>query len=806
MPVRSIRASAASDGLIPLVAGIVAGFVVSVPVGSMPAARAETAPDDVFLAGFEVNGRASDLAGILRRRGDEFLIRDSDLATLRLNIPSVPGIEIEGDVYRPVSALKPTMVRFDTERQVLILDLPSTAMQAISIDLGRRPTALPTSDDWSLFLNYEAAVTGTDDYALGNGALEAAVSGPQGTIVASGLGHARLDGGWGGDGGVAGPPRGVRLETHYTYDNPRDQTRLRLGDGVTGRSSIGQQIRFAGFQFSSDFNLRPGQFVFAAPGLSGYLDGASSVALYVDNILRYTGQLPAGPFSFNDLPVTTGAGETRLVATDLLGREQVITSSYYVGGDSLAAGRQSFSYEFGVERRNYGSASNDYGDGLAAFTHRLGLTDWLTGEVHGEWQAERWQAGLGAVLVLPAVGQISGTYARSDSDALGPGWLWNLEAQRLGRLGSVSLQWERASDSFSQFGTGLLDGDEAHLVGRAQANAGVNLGRFGSLSFGYGRLRFSDGTRPEVSTASYALRVTERSTLSVIGARTDTDEGTADDTGRSVAVTWTTVFSPRRSANLQYQDSDGDTQVTVGVNRQHEGLYGIGYDLRGHYDADEDLELLGRVDYQTTVGNFGAVGSVRDDREAVQVSASGAVVAAGGGVFASEPIHDSVAVVTVPDYPEVTVYRDNQAVGETGADGRLLIPNVRAYEENEIRLEPRDLPIDAGLDSDRVLIVPRNRGAVVARFPVKRQSSAILVIERADGSFPPPGAGVTFDGGVDPSFTGYDGEVFVSDLSAAVTGTIAYGGLTCRFEAPAKPKDAGALPRLGPFPCTEEAR
>lgn len=782
------------------------GVVIAGGVAALPSARAEQASDDVLLVGFEINGRTSTLAGIVRRRGNDFLIRDSDLAHLRLNIPNVPGIEIDGDVYRPVSALRPKIVTFDTERQILVLDVPPTSMQAISIDLGQQPSALPTSKDWSLFLNYEATVSGTEDFAVGNGALEAAIAGPYGTFVASGLGQSRLDGGLGGDGGTAGSPRGVRLETNYTYDNPRNQTRLRLGDGVTGRSSIGQQIRFAGFQFSSDFNLRPGQFVFAAPGLNGYLDGASSVALYVDNILRYTGQLPAGPFSFNDLPVTTGAGETRLVATDLLGREQVITSNYYVGSDSLAAGRQSFSYEFGVERRNYGSASNDYDDGFAAFTHRLGVTDWLTGELHGEWQDERWQAGLGGVLVLPSIGQISGTYARSDSDTLGPGWLWSVEAQRLGRLGSVSLLWERASDSFSQFGGDLVEEDSSHLIGRAQANAGVNLGRFGSLSFGYGRLRFSDGTRPTVATANYALRITERSTLSVIGAKTDTDEGTADDSGRSVAVTWTTVLSPRRSANVQYQDSDGQTQVTLGANSQHEGLYGLGYDLRGQYREDEDLEFLGRVDYQTTVGDFGAVGSIRDDGKALQLSASGAVVAAGGGVFASEPVYDSVAVVTVPDYPDVTVYRDNQAVGRTDADGRLLIPNVRAYEENEIRLEPRDLPIDAGLDSDRVLIVPRNRGAVVARFPVRRQSSAILVVQRPDGSFPPPGATVTFDGGGDPSFTGYDGEIFVSDLGAAVTGNIAYGGLVCRFEAPAKPKKSGALPKLGPITCTEAAR
>ncbi|MFA5121216.1 fimbria/pilus outer membrane usher protein [Zavarzinia sp.] len=797
MPVRWTSPSRPRD----LLPALAAGLALSL-VGAPQQGHAQGTGDDVLFVSFEVNGRTADLAAVVHRRNGDYLIRDADLAALRLIVPEGPGIEIDGDIFRPLSALHPAKVTLDETRQVLILEVPPAAMQASAVNLGRRMGALPTSSDWSLFLNYDSTVNSTDTGTVGSGAVEAALAGPYGTFLTSGLGQLRLDGG----GDSRSEDHGLRLETSYTYDDPAAQTRFRLGDSISGYSTFGRQIRFGGVQFSSDFDLRPGQFTFAAPGLSGYLDNASTVALYIDNVLRYTGDLPAGPFSFADLPVTTGAGETRLVVTDLLGREQVVTSSYYVSADSLAAGKREFSYEFGARRKNYGSASDDYGAAFAAATHRLGLTDWLTAEAHGEWESDRWQAGLTGVVVLPRVGQLSGTYARSDSEQLGEGWLWNAGFQRLGSLGSLSLLWERASDGFSQFDSDLIDPEDARLIGRAQANAGLTFGRLGNLSVGYGRLRYSDGTTPEVATATYSVRLTDRTTINLIGAETHSGATGTDERRRSVALTWTTVLAPRRSTNLQVQQSGGTTTGSVDYHQQRDGLYGFDYTVRGDFGDEDTLNrAIGRLDLATHFGDFAAIGSADSTREALQLSASGGLVAAGGGLFPSERIYDAAAVVTVPDYPGVTVYKDNQPVGKTGEDGRLLIPNVRAYEENEIRLEPSDLPIDATVSSDRVLIVPRARGAVVARFPVKRQASAVVVVTRADGSYPPAGATVTFEGGVDPSFTGYDGEVFVSDLSQPVTGTIAFNGILCRFEAPAKPADSEALPRLGPVACREEA-
>ena len=150
--------------------------------------------------------------------------------------------------------------------------------------------------------------------------------------------------------------------------------------------------------------------------MSGEAALPSTVDLYVDSALRMSREVPSGPFSIQDLPVTTGQGDARLVVRDILGREQVITQPFYATPRLLQPGLQEYSYELGFVRRNFGSDSNNYGRALAVGTHRLGITEQFTGELHGELLGQQQTLGLGGVLLLPAAGVLSGSFAASHSD------------------------------------------------------------------------------------------------------------------------------------------------------------------------------------------------------------------------------------------------------------------------------------------------------------------------------------------------------------------------------------------------------
>ena len=126
-----------------------------------------------------------------------------------------------------------------------------------------------------------------------------------------------------------GKATAVRLDTTWTRDQPLEVASLRVGDAISGTSSWGGAVRFGGVQWSTNFSTQPGFIAFPLPGVSGEAALPSTVDLYVDSALRMSREVPSGPFSIQDLPVTTGQGDARLVVRDILGREQVITQPFY---------------------------------------------------------------------------------------------------------------------------------------------------------------------------------------------------------------------------------------------------------------------------------------------------------------------------------------------------------------------------------------------------------------------------------------------------------------------------------------------
>ena len=177
----------------------------------------------------------------------------------------------------------------------------------------------------------------------------------------------------------------TRLQTTYEIDYPDKLTSLRSGrHGQPGRDlgSAGPIRRdTVRHQFCDPARIHP-----YADGIDrrGQATLPSTVDVFVNNALVSRQTVPPGPFSITNIPIVSGTGEARLVVRDVLGREQVITQSFYGSATLLKEGLTDFSYELGVQRQNFGLASNDYGKGLASATYRKGVTDSFTAELHGE--------------------------------------------------------------------------------------------------------------------------------------------------------------------------------------------------------------------------------------------------------------------------------------------------------------------------------------------------------------------------------------------------------------------------------------
>jgi outer membrane usher protein len=157
------------------------------------------------------------------------------------------------------------------------------------------------------------------------------------------------------------------------------------------------------------------------------------------------------------------------------------------------------------------------------------------------------------------------------------------------------------------------------------------------------------------------------------------------------------------------------------------------------------------------------------------------LVATPAGVFVSNRIDDSFAVVDVGS-PGVEVQLQNRTVGVTDSNGRKLVPGLVSYEANSISIDPRSLPVDADIPRTREVVVPADRTGVVLDFGVLTATAAALVgLVDAQGKPLDVGLAGRLEGGKEEFVVGYDGQAYLTGLSASNTIVVdRKNGQSCR--------------------------
>jgi outer membrane usher protein len=220
--------------------------------------------------------------------------------------------------------------------------------------------------------------------------------------------------------------------------------------------------------------------------------------------------------------------------------------------------------------------------------------------------------------------------------------------------------------------------------------------------------------------------------------------------------------------------------------------------------GDSDQRAV-EVKLQNEVGTYTLLADQSLSQTAFRGSASGGVAFLGGSAFLSRRITDSFAVVQVPDYSGVGIYADNQLVARTDANGNALLPRLRPYQKNTVRIEQADLPLDAQIDAVQLDAVPYFRSGLLLKFPVKRSRGALLTVVLDNGELLPAGAQAQIigdnveDNEVFP--TGMRGEVYLTGLAPSNRLRVTWREQSCEFLLPF-PESTDPLPHLGTYICT----
>jgi outer membrane usher protein len=146
---------------------------------------------------------------------------------------------------------------------------------------------------------------------------------------------------------------------------------------------------------------------------------------------------------------------------------------------------------------------------------------------------------------------------------------------------------------------------------------------------------------------------------------------------------------------------------------------------------------------------------------------------------------------------------DNQLVARTDAEGNALLPRLRPYDNNPVRVEHRDLRMDTHIGGLTANPVPYSRSGVLVRFPIERSYGALMKLVGDDGSPLPAGSMVEVEGQETGFPVAMDGEAYVTGLKSVNQLRAATGERYCRFSVSFK-ETAHPLPHLGTFVCKAE--
>ena len=727
-----------------------------------------------------VNDQDTRATLVVRRdAAGALLIRELDLMQFRLRTPAVDSISIDGQRYYRVDTAMGAEVVIDDRTQSVRLMLPPSAFVETRTPVDSLHVPEITAARPGGFINYDLYGEQAGGESSLGAIVEVGAFGSLGVLASTALGQR-----------AEATTSVVRLESTWTRDLPERLETLRVGDSISAAGAWGQAARFGGVKFGTNFSTQPTLVTTPLLSAQGEAILPSTVDVFVNGQRVASKDVAPGPFTIDRVPAINGAGQMQVVVTDALGRQQVISQPYYNGPSLLRAGLNEYSLDAGAIRKDYAIQSNDYGDFIVAGTLRRGITDHFTAEVHAEGDSGGARAaGMDAALQVGTLGVATLTAAAGgDGDA---GWLGGVGLQRNGPRFSVFAQTRFTSEDFSQLGTvNRSDLPKQRTFG----GFGFGFGRYGNLQLSYGEQTYWTRSRSTIFGLSHSVTVGNLGYLNFIASH-----ASGDDASTNVFLNWTMPLGERRTASLGIADAkgaNGDDELTATASLQKSVPAGAG---AGYYVAmasNEDAQL--DYYYQGAAGLVGAEYARRNGRDGWRANASGGLALTSVGIMPARRLDESFAVIQLADYPDMTVYLENQPVGRTDRKGRVLLDSLQPYETNTVSVDPLELPFDASLASPAMTVTPAYRSGPVVTFPIVRASAATLRLVQVDGTPVPAGATVTTRR--ERVRVARNGLVYLTAAQGDQRATAQWPDHDCSFGF-SRPLHAGPQPDLGDLTC-----
>ncbi|RUX96100.1 MULTISPECIES: fimbria/pilus outer membrane usher protein [Mesorhizobium] len=576
----------------------------------------------------------------------------------------------------------------------------------------------------------------------------------------------------------------LRLDTAYTYSDPATLTTYQAGDAISGGFAWTRPIRIGGLQARRNFGLRADLITQPLASVSGSAAVPSTVDVYVNDLKTYSHTVDTGPFQITDIPVTTGGGEALVVLRDAAGHETRTSVPFYASPSLLKPGLFDFSLEAGLPRHGYATTSDAYAANqpVISASLRKGIYDWLTLESHAEAGKDLVNGGLGMAVRTGSLGIASFALAGSRSEA-GNGLQSYASFEIRVRTLSINASSQMTFGSYDDLASvtdRLQDGGTAghaflNLLsfdpGAADASSrsrppkmvnSISVGTplsfdSGSISASYIDLTPACGESSRILTASYSRTLPfgylNATAFAELGGR----RNAGLFAGLSIPIGGDTMASTAISAARGRFDVIADVSKPLG---EEPGSLG----WRASVTQGRSAEGSAAVSYRSSHGRADADVARSNSGTTATAQFDGAIATMGSGIFLTDRIDDSFAVIET-GLPNVGVLYENRPSGVTDAKGRLLLPRLRSYQRNKIAIDTTNLPVDADVATTQDVIAPADRAGVRVDFRVRTNvDAAVLILSGPDGQPLEAGSHGTINGNQD-FVIGYDGRAYVKGLA-----------------------------------------
>lgn len=732
------------------------------------------------------------------------------LASMGLNTAAIKEMEaLEPDACVPFTEMiKDATVRLDVGQQRLYLTIPQAYM-------GNQARGYISPELWDNgitagLLNYnftgnnvQNRVGGSSQYAYLN--LQSGLN--------VGAWRLRDNSTWSYSSGSSSENKWQHVNTWLERDITPFRSRLTLGDSYTN-GDVFDGINFRGAQLASDDNMLPDSQKGFAPVIHGIARGTAQVSIKQNGYEIYHSTVPPGPFTINDLYAAGNGGDLHVAIKEADGSVQSFTVPYSSVPVLQREGHTRYALTAGKYR-----SGNDLQEDPTFFQSTLmhGLPAGWT--LYGGTQlADRYRAfNLGVGKNMGDLGALSVDITQAnamlpdDSEQQGQSvrFLYNKSLSELGT--NIQLVGYRYStQGYYSFADTTYQRMSGHSVVTEDGPVYVK-----PKFTDYYNLAYSKRGKVQVSVTQQLGRT---ATLYVSGSRQSywgTDS--ADEqfqVGLNTAVSdinWTLSYSLTKNA---WQDGR-DQMLAVNVNipfshwlrsdsqsvwRHASASYSMSDDLNGRMSnlaglygtllEDNNLSYsvqtgyasggegssgstgYAALNYRGGYGNANVGYSHSDSLKQLYYGMSGGVLAHANGVTLSQPLNDTVVLVSAPGAEGTRI--ENQTGVRTDWRGYAVLPYATEYRENRVALDTNSLADNVDLDDAVVNVVPTHGAIVRAKFKTRVGMKLLMTLTHR-GKLVPFGAVVTSADNQNSSIVADNGLVYLSGMPLAGKVQVVWG-------------------------------